>query len=134
MVDRGFQCLDVLRPDARGALVPARPGRCGQVGAEDKEVVLDLGQELIEVRIERLGPHETDEAVQLVHRAVGLYARVVLADPLAGKKARFATVARAGVDAHAAASLALAAAGYGTAARSARGCGRRFLHLQELLP
>jgi hypothetical protein len=72
--------------------------RGGQVGAEIEESRLDLAAEGLDVLVCRIGRGQAERGVQLVDRAVGLDARVVLSDAPAGEQIRLAAIPAAGVE------------------------------------
>jgi hypothetical protein len=70
-----------------------------QLAAEFEQVVLDLGQAIGDARRYGLtGQDETDEAVGLVHRSVGLDAHCILRDAAAVAQSGGAIVAGTRVD------------------------------------
>src|SRR3989449_596190 len=105
-IHEGLELLHLAFADSEHALVDG-VGRRRQLAAEVEELVLDLSQDFVEPAVpfalgEPLGvedPHEPDDGVQLVDRAVGDDARRVLRDALAADQGGLALVAGARVDA-----------------------------------
>ena len=70
----------------------------GEVGAQDKELGLEVCQDGAQGGVGGGGGGEAEDGVELVHGAVGVDAQRGLADALAAEEARGAVVAGAGVD------------------------------------
>ena len=69
-----------------------------EIGAQVKELVLDRAERFDERLVQSRRERDAEDAVQLVHRPVGLDAQRVLADALAAAQTRRPVVARARVD------------------------------------
>src|SRR5690606_2024407 len=82
---------DVLRGD--GAIT-----RHAQLAAEIEQLVLDVDEDVTHLIRQGLGQHQADAGVELIDRAIGLDAGIVLGDTRAVAKPRAAVIAGAGVD------------------------------------
>lgn len=73
-------------------------GRCRKIGAERKEIVLNFTEDGINGSVRGKGPAGTDEAVQLVQRAIGLDPEVVFRYASPSEQGRFAGISGLGVN------------------------------------
>jgi A/G-specific adenine glycosylase len=101
LVDQFFEAADVRVGEAGPSQPRGDPvGRIGELGAERKDVALELQQHRFERpgRIGRAG--EPEPGIELVDVAVGLDPRIVFADARAVEQRGLAGVARARVEFH----------------------------------
>src|SRR5690606_39933662 len=69
-----------------------------QLAAEIEQLVLDVDEDVTHLIRQGLGQHQADAGIELIDRAIGLDAGIVLGDTRAVAKPRAAVIAGAGVD------------------------------------
>ena len=97
-IDNLFETGGVLVPD-RVMISSCRIG-VGQRRAYDEELVLKLGNHLVGGRIQPLRPGQPQHGVQLVHRAIGFDADIVLGNSPVSQQSGDPVIAGLRVDFH----------------------------------
>ncbi len=100
-VDPVFQPLDIAIPELHLLHAPRNlVSGIGQGGADGEQIALQLDEHPADVVLDALGARQTQPGVHLIHLAVGVHARVGLADSGAVEQSGFALIAGLGVNLH----------------------------------
>ena len=95
-IDSSLHPADVILGDAGPAGLQVLVGR-GQLGADDKKLVLNGKQDVAVGGVVQISQQETELRIELVHGAIGFETQMRFRDSLTTHQAGHAAVTRAGV-------------------------------------